>query len=88
MTTKKVTSLVYKLTADEGMWLTCYTDDMDITTYASYKYIGVTKNRIKYYREITDAENTEYLERKAIALAAMEEESDEDEDGEYSEDEE
>ena len=88
MTTKKLTTLVYKLTADEGMWLTCYTDDMDITTYTSYAVVVTTKGRVKYYREITDAENTEYLERKAIALAAMEEESDEDEDGEYSEDEE
>ena len=88
MTTKKLTSIIYRLTADEGMWLTCYTDDMDITTYASYTCVATTKGRIKYYREITDAENTEYLERKAIALAAMEEESDEDEDGEYSEDEE
>lgn len=59
----------YRLTADEGMWLTTYTDEQDILMFSALKQYLVTKNRISAYREITDAEKIAYEERKSIALA-------------------
>ncbi len=71
MNTKQITSRSYKVTPDDGKWLTLYQDNQDIRTFYSCKEIFTTKKGISDIREITDEENEDYLNRKAIAEASM-----------------
>lgn len=69
------TAKVVQLTADEGMWLTCYNDEQDILAYTGSKKVSCTNARASAFREITDAQHQAYQERYEIALAAANEAS-------------
>ena len=71
MKTTKMNQRSYKVTADEGMWLTLYTDEMDIRLYNSSKTIYTTSSGVAAIREITDEENQEYMDRRDIAIQAI-----------------
>lgn len=73
MTTKIILGVVYKLTADEGMVLTTWHEGVDIIFYEGYKVVSTNKKGAKLFREITEEEHAQLMERQAIVLAQLKE---------------
>jgi hypothetical protein len=65
MQIKYLTTKVVRLTADEGMKLTKYFEETgDLLLYASYTCISMKAEKIGTVREITEAEDAEYIAAK------------------------
>lgn len=69
MNIMKVTKTIVRLTADEGKWLTMWTEEQDIIAFAAFKTVNTNEKQSKKYYEITDAEKEALDARKQIAEA-------------------
>ena len=67
MKVKKIGS-IYKVTADEGMWLTFYDDEQDILFYHGAKSFTTNAKRLEQLREITNAQHEAYELEKEAAM--------------------
>lgn len=67
MEIKTLSKRSVKCTASGDNWLTLYKDTDDIRLFYSSKVVVTTNAGVSAIREISNAENEEYLTRKEIA---------------------
>lgn len=69
---QKTSKVVVLTPTDPTDWLTSYVDTQDITSFAATKKVTCLETKVKFYREISDAEYQRYMERYEIAIAEQE----------------